>query len=58
MVSLHHSREEERRKDEHVLNSAKAGVGSSQIGSGSLSFVPRAKKKTGKGITYSSQGNI
>lgn len=48
MVSLHHSREEERRKDEHVLNSAKAGVGSSQIGSGSLSFVPRAKKGQGR----------
>lgn len=41
---FHHRREEQRRKDEHVLNSAKAGVGSSQLGSGSLSFVPRAKK--------------
>lgn len=53
MVWLHHNREEQSRKDEHVLNSEKAGVGS-----GSLSFVTRKKKRTGKGITYISQGNI
>lgn len=50
MVSLHHNREEQRRKDEHVLNSAKAGVDSSHFGSVSLSSVPREKKKKdGKG---------
>lgn len=49
MVSLHHNREEQKRKDEHVLNSSKAGVESSQLGSGSSSFVPKGKKQNREG---------